>query len=206
MISNKTEDFYKEREGIYRLKVPFGAVYTSVFLIETEEGDVLVDCATTKSDVDERIIPALQRLGKNISDIKSIVITHGHSDHAGGLAHLLERAPDIEVIRDIRSIAGGVETYSLPGHTKDLIGVFDRRSRTLITSDGLQGAGVGKYRCSTQDPEAYIMTLERIKHDEAVENILFSHAYEPWYKDGVIGRENVMQCLSDCYEYVKDKK
>ena len=70
MISNKTEDFYKEREGIYRLKVPFGAVYTSVFLIETEEGDVLVDCATTKDDVDERIIPALQRLGKNISDIK----------------------------------------------------------------------------------------------------------------------------------------
>ena len=206
MISNKTEDFYKEREGIYRLKVPFGAVYTSVFLIETEEGDVLVDCATTKDDVDERIIPALERFGKRISDIKSIVITHGHSDHAGGLSHLLERAPDIEVIRDIRSIAGGVETYSLPGHTKDLIGVLDMRSRALITSDGLQGAGVGKYRCSTQDPEAYITTLEKIKNDERIENVLFSHAYEPWYKDSMIGRENVIQCLSDCYEYVKDKK
>ncbi len=206
MISNEMKDFYKEQDGIYRLRVPFGAVYTSVFLIETEEGDVLVDCATTKDDVDNYIVPALERFGKQISDINAVVITHTHSDHAGGLAHLLERAPDIEVIRDIRSIVGGVETYSLPGHTKDLIGVFDRRSRTLITSDGLQGAGVGKYRCSTQDPEAYIMTLERIKHDEAVENILFSHAYEPWYKDGMIGRENVLQCLSDCYECVKDKK
>ena len=206
MISNEMKDFYKEQDGIYRLRVPFGAVYTSVFLIETEEGDVLVDCATTKGDVDERIIPALERFGKQISDINAVVITHTHSDHAGGLAHLLERAPDIEVIRDIRSIAGGVETYSLPGHTKDLIGVFDRRSRTLISADGLQGAGVGKYRCSTQDPEAYINTLETIKRDETVENILFSHAYEPWYRDSMLGRESVLQCLSDCYEYVKDKK
>ena len=206
MISNEMKDFYKEQDGIYRLRVPFGAVYTSVFLIETEEGDVLVDCATTKGDVDERIIPALERFGKQISDINAVVITHTHSDHAGGLAHLLERAPDIEVIRGVKPISNDVETYSLPGHTIDSIGVFDRRSRTLISADGLQGAGVGKYRCSTQDPEAYINTLEMIKHDETVENILFSHAYEPWYKDGVIGRENVLQCLSDCYEYVKDKK
>ena len=206
MISNEMKDFYKEQDGIYRLQVPFGTVYTSVFLIETDCGSVLVDCATTAEDVDRRIIPALERFGKRIEDIKYIVITHGHSDHAGGLPRILERTPDIEVIRDIRSIADGVETYSLPGHTKDLIGVLDRRTRTLISADGLQGAGVGKYRCSTQDLKAYIMTLERIKCDEAVENILFSHAYEPWYKDGMIGRENVLQCLSDCYECVKDKK
>ena len=56
MISNEMKDFYKEQDGIYRLRVTFGTVYTSVFLIETEEGDVLVDCATTKDDVDERII------------------------------------------------------------------------------------------------------------------------------------------------------
>lgn len=37
--------FHKEIDGIYRLKIPFDTVYTSVFLLETDEGDILVDCA-----------------------------------------------------------------------------------------------------------------------------------------------------------------
>ena len=198
-------EFYEEQDAIYRLRVPFAAIYTSVFLIESDEGDVLVDCATTSYDVDLRIIPALEKCGKRIEDIKFIVITHNHSDHAGGLSRILERAPDIEVIREIRSISSCVQTYPLPGHTEDLIGVFDKRTRTLITADGLQGAGVDRYRCYTQNPEAYIKTLQRIKNDEMIENILFAHAYEPWYVDRISGRENVIKCLSDCYEYVKSR-
>ena len=54
-------EFYKEEDAIYRLRVPFAAIYTSVFLIESDEGDVLVDCATTSDDVDLRIIPALEK-------------------------------------------------------------------------------------------------------------------------------------------------
>lgn len=198
-------EFYKEQDSIYRLRVPFAAIYTSVFLIESDEGDVLVDCATTRDDVDLRIIPALEKCGKRIEDIKFIVITHNHKDHAGGLSRILERAPDIEVIRDIRSISNLVKTYPLPGHTEDLIGVFDRRTHTLITADGLQGAGVDKYRCYTQNPEAYIMTLERLKQDKLIENVLLAHAYEPWNVDKIIGRENVIRCLNDCYEYVKPR-
>lgn len=36
-------EFYKETDGIYRLRVPFDRIYTSVFLIQTENGPVLVD-------------------------------------------------------------------------------------------------------------------------------------------------------------------
>ena len=80
--------FYEEIAGIYRLKVPFENIYTSVFLIKAEDGDILVDCATTDQDVDEHIAPALQQLGTDISKVKKIVITHKHGDHAGGLGSL----------------------------------------------------------------------------------------------------------------------
>ena len=51
--------FQKEAEGIYRLKIPFETVYTSVFLVVAKDGMALVDSATTKEDIDEWIVPAL---------------------------------------------------------------------------------------------------------------------------------------------------
>ena len=77
--------FCKQTDGIYRLKIPFDTVYTSVFLIETDKDDILVDCASNARDVDEFIVPALENMGKKMADIKAIVLTHRHGDHAGGL-------------------------------------------------------------------------------------------------------------------------
>ena len=172
--------FYRETNDIYRLEVPFYSVYTSVFLIKTSEGYILVDCATTDEDVDERIIPALEKQGVPLSEVKKIVITHDHSDHAGGLSQIQTRIPHIEVVRDLRELSDGVCTYQLTGHTKDFIGVLDERSSTLISGDGLQGAGIKQYRTSLADKDGYVQTLERIRADERIENVLFSHAYEPW--------------------------
>ncbi len=200
VISNR---FLKETEAIFRLKVPFYSVYTSVFLIRTDEGYILVDCATTDKDVDEYIIPAIKKQGIALSDIKKIVITHDHSDHAGGLPRIIELMPHIEVVKEVTKLAGGVCTYPLPGHTKDFIGVLDERSGTLISGDGLQGAGIKQYRTLLADKEAYRQTLLRIEHDERIENVLFSHEYEPWYKNSSFGREAVISTLSDCLKYIK---
>ena len=189
-------------DGIWRLKVPFYTVYTAVFLIYTAEGYVLVDCATTDGDVDEYIIPALEEQDVSLLDVKKIVITHDHSDHAGGLPRIIELMPHIEVVKEVTRLAGGVCTYPLPGHTKDFIGVLDERSCTLISGDGLQGAGVDKYRTSVPFKEEYLKTLERIKNDGRIENLLFSHAYEPWFKDKMVGREAVLHCLDECGKYV----
>lgn len=195
--------FYRENDGIWRLEVPFFTVYTSVFLIDTPDGYVLVDCATTDDDVDGYIIPAIKELGISLSDIKKIVITHDHSDHAGGLSGIQYHIPHIEVVREVKEVCDGVATYPLTGHTKDFIGVFDSRTGTLISGDGLQGAGIKQYRTMLADKEGYKETLERIRLDEKIKNVLFSHEYEPWYKNGVRGRENVLIILSDCLEYVK---
>ncbi|MBQ8741748.1 MAG: MBL fold metallo-hydrolase [Clostridia bacterium] len=195
--------FEKVIGNIYRLKVPFENIYTSVFFIDSKEKKVLIDCATYPSDVDLYIIPALRDMGYSLSGTDVIVISHPHGDHAGGLKRILELCPSIAVVTDIRDLSSEISTYPLPGHTKDLIGVFDKVSSTLISCDGLQGAGVDKYRCYTECPQEYLKTLDRLKNDKKVENILFSHAYEPWNCENVFGRDNVLSCLDECGKYVK---
>ena len=198
-----TNGFNEEITGIYRLKVPFEKIYTSVFLVLTDSKKIMVDCATTCDDVDKCIVPSLRALGFGLKDIDMIVLTHKHGDHAGGLDRILQIAPDIVVVKEIRRLCEGISTYALAGHTSDSIGVFDARTRTLISGDGIQGAGVDKYRCYAQDPIAYLETLNKIKNDEKIENILFSHAYEPWNTDFAFGRKNAEDCIMKSIKYVK---
>lgn len=80
-----TGRFDREFEGIYRLKVPFHNIFTSVFLIVSDMGRALVDCATTSNEVDTYIVPALYECGLAPKDIDILVLTHRHGDHAGGL-------------------------------------------------------------------------------------------------------------------------
>ena len=195
--------FYEEAAGLLRLRVPFEELYTSVFLIRAEQGIALVDCATTDADVDGYLLPALREAGLSLADVDFLVLSHKHSDHAGGRHRIQELAPHIEIVTDVRMLFDGIGTYALPGHLNECIGVLDMRTRTLISCDGFQGAGIGKYRCSLQSVEHYRQTIEKIQQDASVENLLFSHAYEPWNCDKVIGREAVLQCLADCLHYVK---
>ena len=195
--------FQEELQSVYRLKMPFEDLYTSVFLIKTEQGNALVDCATYASDVDEYIVPALNRLGLRLTDITYLILTHNHSDHAGGKTRILELAPSIEIVQDLRPISlNGITMYEMKGHTLDCIGVLDERTNTLISGDGLQGAGIGKYRTGLESKEEYLKTIEKLEKDERIENVLFSHAYEPWYQDGAFGREQVLQRLQDCKKYI----
>ena len=196
--------FLKEIGDIYRLKVPFdGEVYTSVFLIKHPSGNILIDCATTQEDVDGYIIPALQKAGLTLADIRCLVLTHQHGDHAGGRSRIVSLEKGIKVIESVEEkMPNGLTMYEMKGHTLDSIGVFDEATGTLVAGDGLQGYGVGKYRCTLESKEEYITTIEKLKSDSKIRNILFSHAYEPWYKDGAFGREEVEKCLQDCMEYV----
>ncbi len=192
-------------DNIYRLKFPFDTVYTSVFLIKTSTKPILIDCGSNAYDVDNFIIPALRELGVDLCDLSSVVVTHSHSDHAGGLERILEIFPGVRIISKEEYIDNERLIYPLAGHTKDCIGVFDLRTCTLISGDGLQGAGVDKYKCSLASKDEYLKTLEKIKADERIENILFTHAYEPWNRDYMFGRESVLECIEECKKYIGEK-
>ncbi len=197
------QNFYKEAEGIYRLRVPFEGIYTSVFLIKTDKRSILVDCAMTNRDVENVILPALQEMGYAPCDIDTLVLTHQHGDHAGGLECMLRHAPKIQIVTDLRRLCDSIYTYPMGGHTEDSIGVLDERTGTLISGDGLQGAGVDKYPCYTQNAAMYLETLDRIRNDKRIKGILFSHAYEPWLADRLSGREQVLDCLTQCLKYAE---
>lgn len=70
--------------GVWRIPTtPFDLVNS--FLLADDDGSLtLVDAGLKRAD--KRILAALAELGKAPADVRRIVLTHAHSDHAGGLA------------------------------------------------------------------------------------------------------------------------
>jgi glyoxylase-like metal-dependent hydrolase (beta-lactamase superfamily II) len=71
--------------------LPFGMV--NAHLIKSGAGCVLVDAGIPGSE--RKIERVLLRHGLSFTDIKLIIVTHAHTDHAGSAARLraLSRAP-----------------------------------------------------------------------------------------------------------------
>ena len=182
--------FEKECEGIYRLRIPLETVYTSVFLVKTDRGAFLVDAATTDADVNGIILPALAEMGYTLSDVRGLVLTHRHNDHAGGSRHLLSLRPDLEVIANERTLADGVRTYPLPGHTEDQYG-FATDDGAVYLADALASrATLEKYGIPyVYDVGIYLETLERIA---AMQGARFVSAHSEMTEDiAPLARENI---------------
>ena len=63
-----------------------GLVMGRVYLVEDPDGLTLIDAGLELAA--PRILRQLERLGRRPSEVKRILITHGHPDHIGGLPEL----------------------------------------------------------------------------------------------------------------------
>ena len=70
-------------------------------LLETEKHCILLD--TGASDI---LIRNAERLGKDLSSVDYVFISHGHSDHAGGLKHFMDINKKAKVIVSPDAISG----------------------------------------------------------------------------------------------------
>ena len=192
--------------NIYRLVVPFLDIYTSVFVIRTPEGDVLFDTATYPEDIDNYVVPALSKLGVTKESLKSVVVSHNHRDHAGGLARFSELYPDtvivagsgdagervpgksVRVVQDGECLIGPLSILFIKGHEPDCIGVIDNRTKTLLSGDGLQLYGIygsGAWGSNIDIIKEHIEVCSKIK-TLGLNTIIAAHDFHPmgWRADG----------------------
>ncbi|OAI38511.1 hypothetical protein AYO38_09605 [bacterium SCGC AG-212-C10] len=93
---------------------------------------------------EQSVLRNLEVLGKNVRDIRAVVLSHGHVDHHGGLAGLAKRLgrglPFIlhpDALRDRRVVfPGGVEIHMPPPGTAALAGegwdIVEERAPSLL--------------------------------------------------------------------------
>ena len=65
-----------------------GTTNVTSFLLVGDEGHVLIDGAYPETAI--TIIESIEKLGFDIQDVKVLLNSHAHADHAGGLAELKE--------------------------------------------------------------------------------------------------------------------
>jgi glyoxylase-like metal-dependent hydrolase (beta-lactamase superfamily II) len=61
-----------------------------VYLLVGEDGLTLID-GGTPGEI-EKIVAQIEEVGYTVSDVRTIVVTHAHSDHVGALAELARRS------------------------------------------------------------------------------------------------------------------
>ncbi len=72
--------------GVYR--IPHIGDFLNSFIVTESDGSVtLIDCGLKGGP--KKILRALEDLGRHPNDVQRIVLTHAHSDHAGGAAQLV---------------------------------------------------------------------------------------------------------------------
>jgi len=66
--------------------------------LTTSAGIILFDTLDNANEAETYIVGGLQKLGLKPSDIKYIVITHGHGDHYGGAVYMQDHYPQAHLL------------------------------------------------------------------------------------------------------------
>jgi glyoxylase-like metal-dependent hydrolase (beta-lactamase superfamily II) len=153
-------------------------LFTSCHLLRTSEGPVLFDACWREEEMRARlaeqdILPA---------DVRTVILTHGHADHVGGLSalpnarvmalsaeqptlskHAADRKID-QVLADGDVVAVGdrqVRVFAVPGHTAGSA-AFLVEGALVVGDSGLftaKGAYAPTPRDRSEDPDALVRSV-----------------------------------------------
>lgn len=116
----------------------------------------IVDTGVANSEA--AIANVMNAAGANWSNVRHVILTHHHPDHAGSIQAVLDAAtgatayagapdiPNIKTTARLQTLADGQELFGLqmiatPGHTPGHFSVYDPAGLTLITGDALNNGG-----------------------------------------------------------------
>jgi metallo-beta-lactamase class B len=84
------ETWYAEPVKVFDNMYFVGQTEFSAWAITTSQGIIILDAIFDYS-VEEEVAGGLKKLGLDPADIKYVIISHGHLDHAGGAKYLQEK-------------------------------------------------------------------------------------------------------------------
>ncbi len=193
---------------------------SNVYLVKVSGGYVSVD-AGTPGDY-ERITAYLRSAGIEASDIKVIVLTHSHWDHAGGLKKLREltgakiaahreevpylrgevgtsrrrfEPVDVDIMLDDGDEVYGLRVIHTPGHTPGSICLLNTSQRSIFVGDLVyeeQGRLREMHHHYSKDPHMNRASIAKLV------NYDFDHVM-PSHGNPIIGRgrEALRQLISE---------
>ena len=211
--------YTKINDNLYYVTTSYKDIFTTVYLIKTNDGYFLFDSASFDADIDNTVKPMLDDLGVSADKLKYVFISHAHLDHMGGLKRLLELYPDVTVITkntDLSSkyigynfiqpdeyerFLGVLEVVFIPGHSSCSQAIFDTRDNSLITGDCLQLYGIfgsGNWACNISLPKAHFEALDKLEA-MPISAVYTAHNYHP-LGQFYVGEENVKSAINACRE------
>ncbi len=84
------ESWYAEPQRVFDNLYYVGMTEYSVWAITTSQGIILLDAIYDYS-IEDEVVGGLEKLGLDPAQIKYVVVSHGHLDHAGGAKFLQEK-------------------------------------------------------------------------------------------------------------------
>ena len=114
-------------ENLYYL----GFSGVGAWAIDTSEGLILIDTLHSPDDARNVLVPGLEKLGLDPTQIKYVIVGHGHNDHVGGASYLQQTYGARILISELDwDLALSGETPDRPRPTRDMV-VTDGQQLTL---------------------------------------------------------------------------
>ncbi|KAL0936699.1 metallo-beta-lactamase domain-containing protein [Colletotrichum truncatum] len=144
---------------------------TNTYLLGRGNRRILID---TGEGMPSWITALKSTLEKEQATIETVLITHWHRDHQGGIRHLLDLYPDSKIFKnqpdesqlDIEDgqkfVVDGVSLTAVftPGHTVDHMVFVLEEEDAMFTADNVLGQGTAVF----EDLATYLNSLEKMRH------------------------------------------
>ncbi|KAF4811460.1 Lactamase-like protein nscB [Colletotrichum tropicale] len=144
---------------------------TNTYLLGRGSRRILID---TGEGLPSWIAAVKSTLEQEKATIETVLITHWHRDHQGGIQQLLELSPNSKIFKNQpeegqSDIADGqkfaVDGVSLtaiftPGHTVDHMAFVLEEEDAMFTADNVLGQGTAVF----EDLATYLNSLEKMRH------------------------------------------
>ncbi|KAL6722845.1 hypothetical protein Aduo_017929 [Ancylostoma duodenale] len=157
---------------------PFTLQGTNTYLVGGGKKKILID--TGEPNVQEFVSLLKATLDEDQSEIDSIIITHWHNDHVGGIPNVvkevighevpiykIQRSTDEDPSRfhyvqdghEVKVEGATLKLLQTPGHTCDHASLWLEEEQTLFSGDCILGEGTTVF----EDLHDYMKSLEKIK-------------------------------------------